>query len=1254
MTSVLSQALRSWKSAQAVAVLAAVALGLGIGSTTAIYTVVNSVMLKPLPYPNAERWVALYAATFSQPRLRGGSTFKDLLEYQRRTHTFDVVGWFKSTSVNLTSPGQPQHLTGVAVTAVLVHSLGVNPVMGRWFINETEAVISNALWQRLDRNANILGRAITLNNRVYTVIGVMAPTFRFPLPGPGLDQVHADIWIPLDPNGKDQNPKEGILFCYARMKPGMPFSQAEQDVKAVAAEISQLDPTDHPSYTARLDNLRDAALLGIRPTLLMLFAASVLLLLITCANVAGLLLARSVARARETAIRVALGAAQRQLALSYFLEGLLVSLAGAAIGVGLSIGLVRLIVSIASEFIPRADEIAVDWTVFLFALAAAFLASLISSLAPLWQAARTEAHEVLSDGVRSSAGARSRGLSQSLVVGEIALAFTLLAVSGVLISHWIQLARIQPGFDPNHLLTFQLNLPTAVLSDSAPRLAYQKRLTSALREIPGVTAVAVVNQLPLSCCYDTTIYPEGRPPELRDIKRISFLPVSPDYWRTMRIPLRSGRLLNDGDTNETLLPVVINQAAVTEFWPNQNPIGAFGHFATPTGSRFQVVGVVGNIRNDGLDKPTVPEAYLSTSAVASNPIYLVVRSAQPPESIIPDVRRAIQNADPEQAIYNVASMNQLARESLSLERVGSFMVTFFAVAALVMATLGIYGVVSYSVRQRTVEIGTRMALGAIGRDVLSLVLGGGIKMAVFGVALGGVTVFAAVWALVRSFAINDVGVLPFVSSTAVVAAIAMAASFFPAWRATLLSPMVAIRNQPEAMWESTRQSVWQAFRRISDAAWLPQAAPDSFGEALLTGFAQAARNAASFPEAFQIALDTLCGSIGAQSARLLDRVSAGEFRCSAVSPASDSPDCMLPAQGFLLSRLKSYGLPLPLSADDIDAWLRWARESKLEYVAEAEALQNAGARLAVPLRAKNEIIGVLLLGPPAGRPEYTVAEKQLLANCADQLALMIENARLTGRVVEQEKLRRDLALAAEVQKRLLPDHPPEAGAAQFAAHSLPARTVGGDYYDFLELGDHRIGIALADVAGKGIAAALIMSVVQASLRVIASEGGVSLPQLAARLNRLLHRSTKSNSYATFFYAQLDESNLRLRYVNAGHNPPYLIRRLQASDSPDAALEIQELATGGTVLGLFPLVNYEEAAIDLHPGDVLLAFTDGVIEALNMKDQEFGEDRLKDLLRRVVHLPVQEISAQISAELKHWILDAEQHDDLTFIVMKVGG
>jgi len=387
-----------------------------------------------------------------------------------------------------------------------------------------------------------------------------------------------------------------------------------------------------------------------------------------------------------------------------------------------------------------------------------------------------------------------------------------------------------------------------------------------------------------------------------------------------------------------------------------------------------------------------------------------------------------------------------------------------------------------------------------------------------------------------------------------------------------------------------------------------------------------------------------------QSGILLERVSAGEFHCTAALPQTEMATLRIPENGFLLNRLRFYGSPMRFSAADLETSHRWAVAEKPAQAAELELLEKIGLHLAAPLRTKNDLIGLLLLGECQGGVPYSLPQRKLLAACAEQFALTIENARLNQRVLEQEKVRRDIALATEVQKRLLPGGFPQTPSTSLGAYTLAARNVGGDYYDFLEVGEHTLGIALADVAGKGIAAALIMAVVQASLRIIAAEENLSLPQLAAKMNKYLHGSTGFNSYATFFYAQLDEQKHQLRYVNAGHNPPYLVRA--AAAGADRIAPIEELTTGGIVIGMFPVAKYEEAVVDLREGDVLIAFTDGVTEALNISEEEFGEERLQELIRNVAHLPIQELTAKVSDELRQWIGDAPQHDDLTFVVLKV--
>ncbi|HET9362156.1 MAG TPA: ADOP family duplicated permease [Vicinamibacterales bacterium] len=1241
----LSHAWRSWKGAKGVALLAILAFAIGIGSATAIFTVINGVLLRPLPYAQSERFVSLYGARFTEPGQYSSSSTADLREYQSATTSFDVFGWFRLGNFNLTSPGEPQYVAGAAVTPSLAQNLGVPPALGQWFNDESGAVISNSLWRRLGGSPDIVGTALTLDERQLTITGVMPPEFRLPIQGTTTGRLQSDVWIYLDPSGANQ-PEDSFYFAYARRKPGVPLQQAQADAARVAADIARREPATHPSYTATVVDLRRDTLSDLSETLLLLFAAAGLLLLIACANVATLLLARSVTRARETAVRLALGAGRGHLALKYLVEAAAVSLVGAAAGVGLSAALVRVVLVVGSEYLPDADDIAIDWKVVSFGLAMAFLASALASLAPLWHALRTPPNAVLTEGVRATAGASVRRLSQALVVAEIALAFTLLAVSTILVVHLGNLRRVPTGFNPDNVLAFELTAPARIVN-SKTLVPFQKRLLEALEAVPGVTGAALVNQLPLDgCCVGGTVYPEGVPPG-EDARRVAFLFVTPGYMTAMGIPLRAGRFLTDADTNDKELFAVVNQAAVNRYWPDRNPVGAFGRLNRPDGNRFQVVGVVGDIRNDGLNAAPEAEVYLLATMIPVNPMNIIVRSPQPTRQLLVEVRRALQSVERTLTIRDARAMTDVVSDSLQLERVSSVMMSGFALAALLMATLGIYGVVSYAVRQRTVEMGTRMALGAVSRDLFALVVGGGFRMAGLGLAVGVPALAASVWLLAQFMEIRDIGWVPFASSTVVVALIASVASYVPAWRASLLSPMVAIRDESTSAW-SARRRFLSAVRGAGNAVSAPAAAPPT----LLTEFVAAARAADSFDEALAKALGTLCRSLGVDAAVLLEAAGGAHRARIAIGPFEPIA-WAVPADGFLASRLAAYPLPLPFDPGEFDALREWAAAHRPDRLEEIRLLASADVRMAVPLRTRTEIMGVLLMGASRDRAHFGPVEKQILANCADQFALMIENARLTDRVVGQEALRRDLALAAEVQRRLLPADAPSADIAEFAAVSLPARSIGGDYYDFIQVGEQRIGIALADVSGKGITAALIMSVVQASLRIIASDGDISLPRLAARMNDFLYRTTPGNKYATFFYARVDGDRRQLRYVNAGHNPPYLVRmRRPGADESEADPPMEELTIGGAVVGMLPGMSYEEATVDLCSGDVLLAYTDGVTEAHNPDNVEFGEDRLKALLRGVVHLSAEEIRARIEQELKDWIKDAEQYDDLTFVVMKV--
>jgi putative ABC transport system permease protein len=1268
--SAFSQAWASWKTAPGVAVLAVVAFAVGIGSATAIFTVINGVLLRPLPYPSGERFVSVYGARTTQPGVFLGMSVPELHDYQQQTTSFDAFGWFRTGRFQLTAPGEPRFVPGAAVTPALARQLG-SPLLGQWFADDSGVVISSALWRRLGGGRDIIGSAITLDERRYTVSGVMPPAFQLPVAGTAMGRGDSEVWIPLVPSPSDTNRNSAPYFAYARRKPGVSLEQAQADVRRVAVTVAAIDRQRYQFYTADAANLRERISPVLRATLWILLGGAALLLLIGCANVATLLLARAVVRARETAIRVALGASRRQLALRYFAEGALVSVAGAAAGVGLSGVLVRYILAAASEFVPRVDEIGVDWKVLGFTVAVAVATGVLAGLAPLWQAMRPAPNAVLSEGVRASAGAPARRLSKALVVAEIALAFTLLTTSVILVVHLRNLGRVSLGFDPDGLVAFELTLPRRT---PEARRSEQERLMDAIRQTSGVTGVTFASQLSgLGCRGATSLSVDGRPPDAAE-QRACLIQTTPDFFSTLRIPLREGRVLNQSDSEvlkqsdppREMLRMVINETAARAYWADRNPIGTFARFTGPNGYRLEVVGVVGDVRNNGLNKPPQPEIYVSASVLPVNPMNVVVRSDLPPDQLIAAVRRTIRQADPTMAMEDVRTMNAAVRDTLQLERLSSLVMTFFGLAALLMATLGIYGVLSYFVRQRTVELGTRMALGAINRDLVALVLGGGLKLSLAGVAVGSIALVGGVWMLVRYLEVANFGWLPFAASTAVVALVTAAAASVPAWRTTLISPMAAMREQPPSVWRWARQRTERAVRDVRQAViGGDDGASDVSPADVLTAFVDAARTADSYTAALRAVLANVCEELHVESAALLERRDGStiEYRCLVAAGALEAAAPVVAADGFLITRLRAYPLPLPFAPNELAALAEWAAAHRPERLDEFRALAAAGIRLAVPLRTRSEILGVLLLGERSfdsralaqGRPHrdgFGPREKQVLRACADRFALMIENARLTDRVVEQETLRRDIALASDVQRRLLPDAPPHVECADFAAVSVPARRIGGDYYDFVELSDGRIGIALADVSGKGVAAALIMSVVQASLRIISSEGDVPPPRLVARMNEFVYRSTPGNKYATFFYAQLDAQRRQLRYVNAGHNAPYLLRAGRRSTADNASPEIEQLSVGGTVVGMFPEIEYEEATVELCPGDVLLAFTDGVPEAHNPENEEFGEERLQQQLRQTAQLPANEISARLSDEMKDWIRDAEQYDDLTFIVMKV--
>lgn len=1245
MLSLASQAWRSWRTSAGIAALAILAFAVGIGSTVSIYTIVNAVLLKPLPFAHGERYVILYFTTRTAAAdSMSGMTYPDLMILQRRMKSFDVLGGFTVLGdFNITWPGQPQHVHGVEVMPPLVNNLGVPLFKGRWFGPVSQdgpqtAVISHALWQRLGSDPNIVGKTVGVNGTAYTVTGVAAPYFRIVTMGVGPWMAPEDIWMPIDPKGKENAVQEGYYVAYARLRPGATLASAKAEAETVMPDLRKLTSSRSNELMLGIRLLQPMTGLEVRTPLLVLMGAAGMLLLITCANVSGLLVARSIRRARETAVRVALGAGRGQLATQYLIEAAFVSIPGAALGVLGSYAALRLILRLAATYIPRANDVVIDWNILLFAIALAVLTALLASLAPLWQALRTEPNDALTDSIRASAGVRSRRLSRSLVVIEIALAFTLLVAFGLLFAQLQTLLHASIGLTPERVLTFALEMSGSF--DNKSLAAYEHRLLAAIDAIPGVEHAGLSSELPLKGCCFTAFVTYFDPAQKADHKAdINMNLVSPGYFPALGIRLLTGRLLTAKDTTDHPVPIVINQAAAKQFWRGR----ALGKSVKLGGTDpAQVVGVIGDVQYRRVGEAPAPEMYILADQGAVNPMNFVVRSRVPEAVLVSELRRAIRSVNASQPIYDVQSMPEVVQSSATLQRGTSLLSAFFAAASLLMASLAVYGSMAYFVRQRRVEIGTRMAIGGQASDLLRLVLGSGLRLAGWGLGLGAIAIALVTWVLVQNLHVAHVDVPAFAYCALVVVAVTCVASLVPAWRATLLSPMVAIRDQPETMWGAGRQRFRELRERLAGGQTWSSTPLQSAETTLLTEFVEASRSAESFDEALHASLEMLAHNLGTATAILLENRTGDRFECVASVPQQIS--LTLNADGFLAKRLRFYHWPLPLTNADYETWTKWAETQRPAYVSELQALQAAGAHIAAALRTRREILGIVVLGAKEDGKPYGYGDKRVLNACSEQLALTLENGRLTGRIVEQEKLRRDVALAAEVQRRLLPQDLPRLEIGNVAAYTLPARTVGGDYYDFVQVGDHNVGIALADIAGKGVAAALIMSVVQASLRILSTDGRLSLPDLATQMNRFLHRSTGSSSYATFFYAQVDEATRELRYVNAGHNPPMLLR--------SGTQVVEPLAEGGMIIGMFPQVSYQEGSVKLQPGDIMLIFTDGVTEALNAAEEEYGEARLTELLQRLSNGSAQEISAGIAAELRSWIGTADQHDDLTFIVLKV--
>jgi putative ABC transport system permease protein len=776
-------------------VVAVVTLALGIGVNTAIFSVINAVLLRPLAYAEPARLV-----TF-----RSNQSAPDLADIEQQSHAFSSFGGEVKQPLDYTAGGEPVQFQIGQVTGGFFETLGVKAERGRFISHEDDkagapfvAVLSNKLWrQQFGGDQQIIGKTIPLSGNVYTIIGVMPATFASP-------RDNTEAWTPVHVSNPFSANFRGVHFLrtYARLAPGVSLEQAPSEMQVVDKNLAAQYPTDNKNRATVLIPLHERIVGESKQSLLVLFAAVSLVLLIACANFANLLLARAAEREREFVIRMALGAGRWRLIRQLLTESVLVSLAGGAIAVLLAIWATSLLVSLQPENLPRVQEIGVDARVLAFTFGVSLLTGIVFGLLPAWSASRGVVGEALKEGGRSAtaSGARQR-LRSTFVVVELAIALILLMGAGLLIKTFWILRSIEPGFNPDHLLTMRVELPEARYTEVDKQTRFRTQALANINSLSGVQA-ALVSELPLSgdsLNHDFVI--DGRPPLTPgDEPSLETRSVMGDYFHTMQIPLRQGRDFAPQDfTDKAPLVGIANEAMVKQYFADEDPLGKRVRWARdPEVHWISIVGVVGDVKHFGLDLPEQPALYSPYTQISPWKRWMSVaaRTQSNPEAMIQTVKQQIWKVDSQLPVTDVKTMNEVSAASFAARRFNMLLLAIFAGLALVLGAVGIYGVMSYAVTQRTQEIGIRMALGARATDVLKLIIKNGLTLTLLGVAIG----IGGALALTRLLATLLFGVTPtdkptlFVVS-AVLVLVALLACYVPARRATKVDPLIALRYE---------------------------------------------------------------------------------------------------------------------------------------------------------------------------------------------------------------------------------------------------------------------------------------------------------------------------------------------------------------------------------------------------------------------------------------------------------------------------
>jgi len=803
-------ALRKLLRAPGFSLIAVVTLALAIGAATAVFSIVNGVLLQPLPFGDPARIVSVSSTG------KGGEpvymSSLDYVDYRDGSRSFESMAQYSSTSVNLTGgDAQPLRLSEARVGAHFFEVLGARAQAGRYFAAGEDspgaprvAVISDALWRgRFGADPQVVGRSISLDDEQYTVVGVAGPELRFP--------ERPDVWVPyvfqpyeLEPQARGGHSLWGI----ARVKEGVSVASASAELAGIAKSLEAKFPGSNTGFGAVAVPLRDRIVGDVRPALVAMLGAVGLVLLMACANVANLLLVRAAARESEMAVRTALGAGRGRIVRQLVTESVLLALAGAALGVLIASWAVGAVVAFGPTGLPRLDEVSVDGRVLLFAAAVALATGILFGLAPAIQTARSNSGQSLRDGPRGSSRGGAQRTRNGLVVLEMALAVVLLIGAGLLMRSFVRLVSVDPGFRSEQLVGFDITLPDAKYSFDRQRLALTGELQQRLRDLPGTNDVAVSYGRPLRRMGIFTAFQvDGRPEGAPDDRPITFVqPVSPEYFGALRIPLVSGRLYTAADDRRDAPPVVlINRELARRYFATESPIGkritlALNHDTAGPGSTVtmggEIVGIVGDVKQFGLESDVRPAVYLPFGHMPTGRVTVLVRSTADPRLLESEIRSRVHELDPDLPIFGLGTMKQFVSESVSQPRFYVLLLGGFAGIALVLAALGVYGVISYAVSQRTRELGIRIALGATQERVVRMVLSSGFLLAITGVATG---VLASLYLtrLLRTllFGVPATDPLTFVAVAVLLIAVAALAALIPARRAAAVNPVIAMREE---------------------------------------------------------------------------------------------------------------------------------------------------------------------------------------------------------------------------------------------------------------------------------------------------------------------------------------------------------------------------------------------------------------------------------------------------------------------------